>query len=65
MCLDKKGGVSIEKNQSNRKLKCIKFGSTKFSNYSKNDIDYLFINIEIEIRNYYAKENSLINKGKI
>ena len=54
------GGVIIEKKQNNRELKCIKVGSTKFSNYLKNDIDYLFINIETEIRNYYAKEKSLI-----
>jgi len=48
----------IERNQKVRELECIKVGSTKFSNYSKQDINYLFVNIEIEIRNFYASEQN-------
>lgn len=53
------GGDFIAKNQTNRELKCEKIGSTKFSNYPRKDIDYLFINIETEIRNYYVMEQNL------
>ena len=36
----------------------MKFGSTKFSNYSKRDTDDLITNIETEIRNHFANEQA-------
>lgn len=50
--------IANKKKQIFRELECVKYGSTKFSNYSKRDIDDLITNIEIEIRNHFANEQA-------
>ena len=48
--------IANKKKQIFRELECVKYGSTKFSNYSKRDIDDLITNIEIEIRKNVIKK---------